>query len=81
MNEPAPDFFAVLSAALRLSVEEQARLVDALLGVLGPDDHQPLSVLELEQRDAALRGGQVAGLDLSEFEAAMRRHLGRQQNH
>jgi hypothetical protein len=80
MNEPAPDFPAVLSAALRLSIEEQECLVTALLRALGPDDHQSLSLLdplELEQRDAALRDDQVAGLGPSEFEAAMRRHLAR----
>jgi hypothetical protein len=77
MNEPAPDYQALLSAALRLSTDEQAQLADALLRALGPDDLD-LDALELERRDAELREGRAAGLDLAEFEAAMLRHVTRQ---
>jgi hypothetical protein len=73
MNEPSRDYEALLSAALRLSTDEQAQLADALLRALGPDDLD-LDALELERRDAELREGRVAGLDLAEFEAAMLRH-------
>jgi hypothetical protein len=77
MNEPSRDYEALLSAALRLSADEQAQLADALLRALGPDDLD-LDALELERRDAELREGRVAGLDLAEFEAAMLRHVTRQ---
>jgi hypothetical protein len=79
MNEPSRDYQALLTAALRLPVDEQARLADELLRALGPDDLDPdLDPLELDRRDAELRDGQIAGLSLSDFETAMRRHLARQ---
>jgi hypothetical protein len=78
MNEPSRDYQALLTAALQLSTDEQAQLADALLRALGPDDLD-LDALELERRDAELRDGHVAGLDLTEFEAAMRRHVTRRR--
>jgi hypothetical protein len=79
MNEPSRDYQALLTAALRLSADEQAQLADELLRALGTDDLDPeLDRLELDRRDAELRDGRVAGLSLSEFETAMRQHLARQ---
>jgi hypothetical protein len=77
MNEPSRDYQALLSAALRLPADEQAQLADELLRALGPHDLD-LDLVELDRRDAELRDGRVTGLDVSEFEAAMRLHLGRQ---
>jgi hypothetical protein len=77
MNEPSRDYQALLTAALRLSADEQARLADELLRALGPDALD-LDPAELDRRDAELREGRVVGLDVSEFETAMRRHLARQ---
>lgn len=77
MNEPSRDYQALLTAALRLPADEQARLADELLRALGPDDLD-LDLAELDRRDAELRDGRVVGLDISEFETAMRLHLARQ---
>lgn len=77
MNEPSRDYQALLTAALRLSADEQAQLADELLRALGTDDLD-LDPVELDRRDAELRDGLVTGLDVSEFETAMRRHLARQ---
>jgi hypothetical protein len=76
MNEPSRDYQALLTAALRLSADEQAELADALLRALGPDDLD-LDPRELDRRDAELLDGQVTGLTVSEFEAAMLQHLAR----